>query len=37
MQIAAHSIAVGAILVSGDTAFRHVMGLVGLENLAADS
>ena len=36
MQIAAHSIAVGAILVSNDLAFRNVPDLVGLENWAGD-
>lgn len=35
-QIAAHSIAVGAILVSSDTAFRHAVGLAGLEAWATD-
>ena len=30
-QIAAHAIAVGAILVSNDTAFQHAVGLPGLE------
>lgn len=35
-QIAAHAIAVGAVLVSSDTAFSHAMGLPGLENWATD-
>ena len=35
-QIAAHSIAVEAILVSDDTAFQHAVGLVGLEAWATD-
>jgi tRNA(fMet)-specific endonuclease VapC len=36
MQIAAHSIAVGAILVSSDSAFHHVSDLIGLENWTTD-
>ncbi|MDR3737062.1 MAG: type II toxin-antitoxin system VapC family toxin [Acidobacteriaceae bacterium] len=35
-QIAAHSIAVGAILVSNDAAFRHAEGLRGLESWATE-
>jgi tRNA(fMet)-specific endonuclease VapC len=35
-QIAAHSITVGAILVSSDAAFRHAVGLAGLEAWASD-
>jgi len=35
-QIAAHAIAVGAILVSSDQAFRHARNLPGLETWAAD-
>jgi tRNA(fMet)-specific endonuclease VapC len=34
--IAAHSIAVGAMLVSNDTAFQHAAGLAGLEVWATD-
>ncbi|MGA7522364.1 MAG: type II toxin-antitoxin system VapC family toxin [Acidobacteriaceae bacterium] len=36
LQIAAHAIALGAILVTHDLAFRHVTGLVGLEDWATD-
>lgn len=36
LQIAAHAIALGATLVSHDSAFRHVSGLVGLEDWAGD-
>ncbi len=36
MQIAAHAVALGAILVSNDQAFQHVPDLVGLENWATD-
>jgi tRNA(fMet)-specific endonuclease VapC len=35
-QIATHAIAVGAILVSSDTAFQHAVGLPGLEAWATD-
>ena len=35
-QIAAHAVAVGAILVSNDTAFRYAVGLSGLESWATD-
>lgn len=35
-QIAAHSIATGAVLVSNDTAFKHAVGLPGLEAWATD-
>ena len=35
-QIAAHSITVGAVLVSNDTAFQHAAGLAGLEAWATD-
>jgi len=35
-QIAAHSIAVGAILVTNDSAFNHAAGLLGLERWATD-
>jgi len=35
-QIAAHAIAVGAVLVSNDEAFRHARGLAGLETWATD-
>ena len=35
-QIAAHAIALGAVLVSHDRAFRHVTGLPGLEDWATD-
>jgi tRNA(fMet)-specific endonuclease VapC len=34
LQIAAHAIALGAILVTHDRAFRHVTGLAGLEDWA---
>jgi tRNA(fMet)-specific endonuclease VapC len=34
--IAAHAIAVGAVLVSNDAAFRHAAGLPGLEQWATD-
>ena len=36
MQIAAHAIALGAVLVSSDKAFAHVPALLRLENWAAD-
>ncbi|MGA8529569.1 MAG: type II toxin-antitoxin system VapC family toxin [Acidobacteriaceae bacterium] len=36
LQIAAHAIALGAILVSHDRAFRHVTGLAGLEDWVTD-
>ena len=36
MQIAAHAIAAGAVLVSNDKGFRHAHGLVGLESWAPD-
>jgi tRNA(fMet)-specific endonuclease VapC len=35
-QIAAHAIAVGAVLVSSDKAFKHAAGLPGLEEWATD-
>jgi tRNA(fMet)-specific endonuclease VapC len=35
-QIAAHAVAVGAILVSSDSAFKQAKGLPGLENWATD-
>lgn len=35
-QIAAHAIAVGAVLVSNDGGFRHARGLPGLESWATD-
>jgi len=35
-QIAAHAIAVRAILVSSDSAFQHAVGLPGLESWATD-
>jgi tRNA(fMet)-specific endonuclease VapC len=35
-QIAAHAIAVGAVLVSSDAAFKQAVGLPGLENWATD-
>jgi len=35
-QIAAHAIAVGAILVSNDAAFQQSAGLPGLESWATD-
>ncbi|MGA2568938.1 MAG: PIN domain-containing protein [Terracidiphilus sp.] len=35
-QIAAHAIAVRAVLVSGDAAFRHVHGLPGVESWTTD-
>ena len=35
-QIAAHAIAVGAVMVSNDAAFRHARGLLGLEVWATD-
>jgi tRNA(fMet)-specific endonuclease VapC len=35
-QIAAHAIAVGAVLVSNDGAFRRAVGLPGLEAWATD-
>lgn len=36
MLIAAHAIAVGAILVTGDKVFDYVQGLAGRENWATD-
>ncbi len=36
MLIAAHAIAVGAILVTADNVFDHVSGLAGKENWATD-
>jgi tRNA(fMet)-specific endonuclease VapC len=36
LQIAAHALALGAVLVSHDAAFRHVRGLAGLEDWASD-
>lgn len=36
MQIAAHALALGAVLVTHDTAFRHVAGLAGREDWASD-
>ncbi len=36
MQIAAHAIALGAVLVTYDKAFHHVPDLLGLENWATD-
>ena len=36
MLIAAHAIAVGAILVTGDKVFSYVSGLAGMENWATD-
>lgn len=36
LQIAAHALALGAVLVSHDRAFRHVTGLTGLEDWATD-
>jgi tRNA(fMet)-specific endonuclease VapC len=36
MLIAAHAIAVGAILVTGDNVFSQVSGLAGRENWATD-
>lgn len=35
-MIAAHAIAVGAVLVSHDRAFQHAVGLSGLEDWATD-
>ncbi|MGD0367842.1 MAG: PIN domain-containing protein [Acidobacteriaceae bacterium] len=35
-EIAAHAIAVGAVLVSSDATFRHAVGLPGLEAWATD-
>ena len=35
-QIAAHALALGAVLVTHDAGFRHVAGLVGREDWAAD-
>ncbi len=35
-QIAAHAIAAGAVLVSSDAAFKHAVGLPGLEAWATD-
>ncbi len=36
MQIAAHAIAAGAVLVTNDGAFGHVKGLKGIVNWATD-
>ncbi len=36
LQIAAHAIALGAVLVTHDRAFRHLTGLAGLEDWATD-
>lgn len=36
LQIAAHSIAIGAVLVTHDAAFRGAIGLPGLEDWAVD-
>jgi tRNA(fMet)-specific endonuclease VapC len=36
MLIAAHAIATGAILVTGDKVFSYVTGLAGIENWATD-
>ena len=36
MQIAAHAVAIEAILVTNDKAFQHVSDLVGVENWAPD-
>jgi predicted nucleic acid-binding protein len=36
MQIAAHALALGAVLVTHDAAFRHVAGLAGREDWAPD-
>jgi len=36
MQIAAHALSLGAILVTNDKAFHQVPGLTGLENWATD-
>jgi tRNA(fMet)-specific endonuclease VapC len=36
MLIAAHAIALGAVLVSADAVFRSVIGLAGMENWATD-
>lgn len=35
-QIAAHAVAVGALLVTNDHAFQHVLDLAGVENWATD-
>ena len=35
-QIAAHAIAIGAVLVSSDLAFKHATDLPGFENWASD-
>ena len=36
MQIAAHAISVGAVMVTHDKAFQHVPDLIGLEDWATD-
>jgi tRNA(fMet)-specific endonuclease VapC len=36
MQIAAHAIALGAVLVTNDKAFHHVSDLIGVKNWATD-
>lgn len=35
-QIAAHAVALGAVIVTNDKAFLHVAGLAGVENWATD-
>jgi tRNA(fMet)-specific endonuclease VapC len=35
-QIAAHAVAIGAVVVTNDNAFRQVPDLVGVENWAID-
>jgi tRNA(fMet)-specific endonuclease VapC len=35
-QIAAHAIAIGAVLISNNAAFQHAIGLPGLDNWAID-
>jgi tRNA(fMet)-specific endonuclease VapC len=36
MQIAAHAIAMGAVLITNDNAFRNVLDLPGVENWATE-
>lgn len=36
MQLAAHAVSLGAVMVTNDKAFRHVPDLVGVENWATD-